>query len=202
MTTQKTTQIEVKENIDAIKKKSEAMQTMVNETKVTTESELKSVADKIKNIKQLGKFVRQEMEKFTKPAQMIINESRLKYLPYERMCKEAEFQLKVKAGIYMEKIENERIKKEDAITRRAEKGTIKEDTAVRKMEELGDEQKSVSTPTTQIQRKTVREVNIIDPVKIPNEYWIIDEVKVRKAALAGVKIPGVEIKEVSKIAIR
>lgn len=189
-------------NLTEIKSKSEEMQKMVDETKVTTDPELKIVADKIKNIKTLGKFVRQEMEKYTKPAQEIINNARTRYLPFEKLCKDAEAQLKAKANVYMTDIENKRRAKEDAIAKRAEKGNIKEETAVRKTEEIGEEKKSVSTDSSQIQRKIVQEIVIVDREKIPHEYWIVDEKKVRKVALAGIEIPGVEIRESSQIAIK
>jgi len=189
-------------NLTEIKSKSEEMQKMVDETKVTTDPELKIVADKIKNIKTLGKFVRQEMEKYTKPAQEIINNARTRYLPFEKLCKDAEAQLKTKANVYMTDIENKRRAKEDAIAKRAEKGNIKEETAVRKTEEIGEEKKSVSTDSSQIQRKIVQEIVIVDREKIPHEYWIVDEKKVRKVALAGIEIPGVEIRESSQIAIK
>ena len=185
-----------------IKTKSEEMQAMVDKTQVTTEIELKSVSDKIKSIKMLGKFVKAEKEKYTQPAQQIINEARTKYLPYEKMCKEAEDQLKNKADQYMTEVENERKRKEDVIAKRAETGNIKEETAVKKMEELGEEQKSVSTGSSQIQRKMVRTAFIMDREKVPHEYWDLNESRAKRAALAGANVPGVEVREVSQMAIK
>jgi len=185
-----------------IKTKSEEMQAMVDKTQVTTESELKSVSDKIKSIKMLGKFVKAEKEKYTHPAQQIINEARGKYIPYEKMCKEAEDQLKNKADQYMTDVENVRLAKEKKIADRAEKGNIKEETAVKKMEEIGEEKKSVSTGNSQIQRKMIPTAFIIDREKVPHEYWDLNEARAKKAALAGAKVPGVEVKEVSQMAIR
>ena len=185
-----------------IKTKSEEMQAMVDKTQVTTEPELKSVSDKIKSIKLLGKFVKAEKEKYTHPAQQIINEARTKYLPYEKMCAEAESQLKNKADQYMAKVEDERRKKEEAIAKRAEKGNIKEETAVKKMEEIGEEKKSVSTGNSQIQRKMVPTAFIVDREKVPHEYWDLNESRAKKAALAGAKVPGVEVRDVSQMAIK
>jgi hypothetical protein len=160
------------------------------------------VADKIKEIKELGKIIKTEKEKYTKPAQTIINEARSKYLPYERICRDAESALKIKARVYMERMEEERIRKEKSIADRADKGQLREETAIRKMEEIGTEKKSVDTGNSQIQRKIVKEVVIVDREKVPHEYWILDEVKVRKVALAGVTIPGVEVKEKSQMVVK
>ena len=194
--------VEDQMNLTEIKTKSEEMQEMVDKTQVTTEIELKSVSDKIKSIKMLGKFVKAEKEKYTQPAQQIINEARTKYLPYEKMCKEAEDQLKNKADQYMTEVENERKRKEDVIAKRAETGNIKEETAVKKMEELGEEQKSVSTGSSQIQRKMVRTAFIMDREKVPHEYWDLNESRAKRAALAGANVPGVEVREVSQMAIK
>ena len=185
-----------------IKIKSEAIEKMVNETKITCESELKSVADKIKEIKELGKVIKEQKEKYTKPAQSIINEARSKYLPYEKICSEAEVALKAKADMYMGDQERERLRKEESIARRAEKGQLREETAIRKLEEIGEEKKSIDTGEAQLQRKTVKSVVIVDREKIPHEYWVVDEVKVRKVALAGVEIPGVTVKEKSQMVIK
>lgn len=190
-------------SIKVVEEKIKGMRQMVESTVINNEQSLAESADKIKKIKMLGKAIRAEMEKYTKPAQQIINEARTRFLPYEKECKEAESQIKSKAGEYMTKQEEERRKKEESIARRADNGRLKEETAVRKMEELGDEKKSVTTGSgTQIQHKTVREAVIVDPDKVPREYWVIDEVKVRKVALAGVEIPGVEIRERKQIAVR
>ena len=185
-----------------IKTRSETMLSMVNETKITSDSELNLVANKIKEIKDLGKVIKAEKEKFTKPAQSIINEARSKYLPYEKICSEAEVALKAKADMYMGDQERERLRKEESIARRAEKGQLREETAIRKLEEIGEERKSIDTGEAQLQRKTVKSVVIVDREKIPHEYWVVDEVKVRKVALAGVEIPGVTVKEKSQMVIK
>jgi len=135
----------------------------------------------------LENLVKEEKEKYTHPAQQIINEARAKYLPYEKMCTEAEKQLKAKTGIYMTAVAYARRLKEEAIAKRAETGNIKEETAVRKMEELGEEQKSVSTGNSQIQRKMIRTAFIMDREKVPHEYWDLNESRAKKAALAGAK---------------
>ena len=204
MKTKQTEIIKVEDqmNLTEIKTKSEEMQEMVDKTQVTTEPELKLVSDKIKSIKMLGKFVKAEKEKYTQPAQQIINEARTKYLPYEKMCKEAEDQLKNKADQYMTDVENVRLAKEKKIADRAETGNIKEETAVKKMEELGEEKKSVSTGSSQIQRKMVRTAFIMDREKVPHEYWDLNESRAKRAALVGANVPGVEVREVSQMAIK
>ena len=189
-------------DLTSIQTKSEAMAKMVDETTVANDKDLTSLAEKIKNIKLLGAYIKAEKEKLTKPAQAIINEARLKYLPYEKMCSEAEGKLKVKASLYMTKVEADRLAQEAKIAKRVDTGNIKEETGIRKLEELGDEEKTVRTENVELQKKMVKTVIIKDRELIPHEYWVVDEVAVRRASLAGAKIPGVEVKEVAQISIK
>lgn len=187
--------------LSTIKKQAGKMQEMVDSTIVDSEEALAAVADKIKNVKTLGKAVRAEMEKYTKPAQAIINEARAKYLPFEKMCTDAETQLKKKAGAYMDEQEAKRKKEEEKIAARVEAGKLKEETGIRKMEELGEERKSVQTESTQLQRRKVRVAYITNAEMVPDKYWVLDESRVKREALAGVEIPGVEVREETQMAI-
>jgi len=189
-------------DIKMVEEKIHGMQAMVETTIVNSDQTLGEVADKIKAVKNLGLFIKQEKEKFTKPAQEIINNARAKYLPYERECENAERLLKNKAGAYMDAVEAERKRKEESIAKQMETGHIKEETAIRKMEAIGETQKTVTTDSgAKLTRKVVKEVVIVDREKIPHEYWVVDEVKVRKVALAGVEIAGVEVRESRQMSI-
>ena len=115
-------------DVTVVEEKVGGMQKMVEETKVTTDDELGAVADKIKNIKQLGKFIRQEMEVYTKPAMVIVRAAQAKFLPYEKECKAAEAGLKTKASVYMTEVEKARLKKEESVARQVDSGHIKEET--------------------------------------------------------------------------
>lgn len=198
-------------NLETVQEKVNGMQAKIDAITVESDEQLASVADVIKSIKTLGKFVKQEKERFTKPAQDIINNARAKYLPYEKACTQAENTLKNKAAKYMNDKEQERLKKEAQIAARAEKGTIKEETAVRKMGELGEQQKTVQTESTQMQTKKVKTVEFVDLKEVSDKdiiklardgYLKWDEVKARKVALAGVELPGVKVTEKTSIAIR
>jgi len=189
------------DQITAIKRQAVKMQEMVYQTIIDSDEALKAVADKINVIKQLKREIRAEMEKYTKPAQAIINEARAKYLPFEKMCDEAESQLKAKVAEYMDAQEAKRLKEEEKIVAKIEAGRMKEETGIRKIEELGNEVRTIQTENTQLQRRKVRVAYIVNAELVPDEYWIIDEVRVKRDALAGKLIPGVEVKEETQIAI-
>jgi hypothetical protein len=189
------------DQITAIKRQAMKAQEVVNQTTITNDDDLVAVADQINVIKRLKKEIRTEMEKYTKPAQAIINEARAKYLPLEKICDEAESQLKAKVAEYMDAQEAKRLKEEEKIVAKIEAGRMKEETGIRKIEELGNEVRTIQTENTQLQRRKVRVAYIVNAEIVPQEYWIIDEVRVKRDALAGKLIPGVEIREETQIAI-
>ena len=190
-----------KENKDltVIEQKLSGMQKVVEKTTVKNDKDLNSITELIKNIKNLGKFIKAEKEKYTKPAQEIINNARAKYLPYEKACAEAERELKGKAGTYMQEQEEIRLEKERKIL---EDKRLKEETAEKKIEELEPVKKTVETDSgAKMTMRTIKTVEIVDREKIPHEYWVVDEVKVRQAVLAGTEVPGAKIVEKKSMSI-
>lgn len=43
--------------------------------------------------------------------------------------------------------------------------------------------------------RNIRKLVITDPAKVPDRFWIIDEVALRQALMADEKVPGAELKE-------
>jgi len=189
-----------------VKKKTDGMEKMLKEFNVTNDDELDIVSDKIKQVKVLKRFIEQEKDKFVRPAKAIIAEARDKYDPYIKKCQNAEMVLKSKAAKYMQMIQEELLKKQAQIAAKVEKGSMTTETAIKKIENLPDSPKTVRTDNGSGLRLSKRKVaKIIDPDLIPKEYFVIDEVKVRRDAierdrLGLPQIPGVIIEEESSIA--
>ena len=190
--------VEVREKIDG-------MQKMLDKTQVTTDAELESVADKIKGIKTLAKFIKLKKDKFTAPAKEIIAEAKVTYDPFLKQCESAELNLKDKARKYMLEKEAERKKAEEKIAARVEKGTMRTDTAMKKIEAMPEVANTVKTDIGSKLRMAKRKVaRISDPNLVPKEYWIIDEVRIRRDAIMRDKmgqppIPGTVIEEVADL---
>ncbi len=188
-------------NVEEVEEKIKGMKAMVEGTEIKTDEDLEKVADTIKEVKTLGKIVKAEKERFTKPAMEIVNNAREKYLPFEQECKDAENALKDKADVFME-ARDKKIEEEEArIAAKVEKGSIKEETGLKQMENVEQQKPTIKTESgAQLQRKMVDVAVIVDESKIPHEYYDLNEVRVRRAALAGAIIPGVEIQKKSSIA--
>lgn len=215
------------------------MKEMIDSTVVTNGKELEEISDKIKKVKFLLKIVKDKKEKYVEPAKQIISEARETYDPMIKECENAEEVLKQKAKVYMLDVEKKEKEAQDKIAARVEKGTLKPETAMRKLEAMPEAPKTVRSDTGSALRMSKRKVAKIlnldnqqkmlaetlihglekiaeldgdnkraDEIKnilIPPEYWVIDEVRVRKEALEKDKnglpqIPGVVISEEADLA--
>lgn len=187
--------------ITAVKKQVQTVQSMVDDTAVTNQDELNLVADKIQQVKAVLKVIEDKKKKYTEPANAILREARETYDPMIKQCRNAEIVLKDKAKRYMLAEQDKQRIEQERIATRVEKGTMKIETAARKMEAITEAPKTVRTDTGSGLRMAKRKVaTIVDPELIPDEYWIIDEVRVRREALDRNKngqeqIPGVKITE-------
>jgi len=198
---------EVKDqDLVVVKEKLKGMQKMLDTTMVTSDEELAGVSDKIKGIKTLLKMIEQKKEKFTEPAKAIIAEAKETYDPMIKECRNGEIVLKERAQKYMVDKDNKRIADEKKIADKVESGYMKPETAMNKIENLPEVPKTVRTDTGSGLRMAKRKVaKIQNPDLIPDEYWVIDEVRVRREALEREKnglpqIPGVVISEEASLA--
>jgi len=193
------------QSLSVIKTQATKMHRMLDEFQVVDNQSLALVADKIKSVKMLSKAVEEQKKKFTDPAKAIIDEAREKFDPIIKECKNAEIVLKQRAGAYMQAQEDARKKEEEKIAARVEKGTMKPETAMIKLDAMPEAKTTVRTDKGSGLRMTKRRVAFIEqPQDVPDEYWIIDEVRVRREALERDKngeaqIPGVIIREESSM---
>lgn len=171
---------------------------------ITSDEDVAKAADFLKGVKKLATFIKEQKDKLVKPAKAIIAEAGEKYDPYVKECQNAEVVIKQRVQKFLDEKEAKRRLDQQRIADRIERGTMKPETAVRKMEEIGDEKKTISTGSAGIQRVVRKVAVIVAPELIPDEFWVVDEVRVRREALARhtanlEQIPGVEIREESTI---
>lgn len=188
--------------LSIIKRNVTSMKKMLDEFKVTSDEELSLVAGKIASIMKLKKQVKEAQDSYMKPAKQIIAKAKEDYDWIIDECDSARKILDGRAIAYHNAQEAKRRAEEEKIAKKVEAGRMKPETAVAKMETLTTPSKTVSSDNGSTLSFTVRKVpRIVNPDIIPEEFWIIDEVRVRREALArmtaGVEqIPGVVIDEV------
>lgn len=135
---------------------------------------LKSIQEKKKEIKESINFLMLPIQTMEKRAIEIEKEIKDKMLSWQ-LAQEAKAEKKI-----------------EQIETKIESGELSFEKGVAKMENLEPEVK-VETESFSLKFREDRKMEITDSILVPDEYWVIDEVKLRKDVLAGKEIPGTKI---------
>ena len=165
----------------------------VHELEVNTPQQVIQATELLSHTNKELDALLQKEEKITKPALLVIKNERERWAPYKAMLKDTITLLRTKLSDY-QTLETQRAAKEaQAIADRASRGTIKVETAVRKLSEIDAPEAKVLTSNGSLTFRPKDTLSIIDPLKIPREYLIPDEDRILKALQGGTVVPGCAI---------
>jgi IS30 family transposase len=181
-----------KEIVEA-KKQVTFVQQKANELVIETEADMAKGSDLLDAVKKVEKMIIEKKETITRPLMSALANARDLFRPLENAHAEAKKTIKAKMLAFTEK-EEARIEAEKArIIARAEKGTYRVDTAVKKLEETGEAARSFSGSTGKTSIRQVTKVRIVDESLIPREYLVPDMPAITEAVLRKkIAVPGVE----------
>ena len=166
---------------------------------VKTVDDLTAATELLGKIKTVGKMITSKKETITKPLNEALKNARAFFAPLEKQWWEAERIVKDKMISYQNKELAKADKKTEVIEQKVEAGKMSFDKAAEKIEAVTP-QKNVTTDAGAAQFRTVRRVVVNDETLVPREYLMLDMVKIRKVALAGVNIAGVSVGEEHTVA--
>jgi len=166
---------------------------------VKTADDLTGATELLGKIKTVGKAITAKKESMTKPLNEALRNIRDFFRPVEAQWANAEQIVKGKMIDYQNAELAKAAKKTEVIEQKVESGKMSFEKAAEKIEAVTP-QKNVTTAAGAAQFRTVKEVVIDNETLIPREYLILDMVKIRKVALAGVTIPGVRVIEKQAVA--
>jgi hypothetical protein len=171
-----------------------------NELSISSQEDMERGTDLLASVKEVKKSITERKEAITRPLMEALASARDLFKPLESGYAEAEKTIKAKM-LEFSIAENERIEKEKSrVEARVEKGTMRVDTAIKKIEDIGDKKSSFEGSTGKVSIRIMRKVRIVDENLIPREYLVPDTRRITQVALVGVVIPGVEIFEDKVIA--
>lgn len=181
--------------LNAEKKQVEKAGAFATSLEIKTEEDYTAALEEGKAIKDLGKTITARKEEITKPINASLKSIRALFAPMEDTVEGALALIKSK----MLKYSSDKKTKEDAekakLDARVEKGTMKEETAERKKNEI-DQAKmpnavvaSSGAAAVTTKRKAYR---VIDKAKIPLQFMEPDMVKIKASFRAGTPVEGVE----------
>jgi len=140
-------------------------------------------------------------EEITKPLNAALKSVRDLFKPIETAGDNALRTIKQKMLAYTaeqtRKAEEAKIK----LAERVERGTMKVETAVRKIEEIKAPEKTVATDEAKAVTKTVIKYRVTDKTKIPLEFMEPDMVAIKASFKKGVSVPGCEAYEEKELTL-
>ncbi|MDE2020414.1 MAG: hypothetical protein KGJ13_08770 [Patescibacteria group bacterium] len=186
-------------NLELVEHNLEVGKEIFKSTVIRSAEDLKRVSDRVKHIKQLGKEVEERKDRFVAPAKAIIAEAKDIFDEAIAWFKNAERELKGKATAFMLEQERKAAAEQAKIAAKVESGKMSTEKAVEKIENMAPTG-GVQTDNSAMQLRKRWNAYITHPNLVPEEYWVIDENRVRKEALerhkAGLpQIPGVEMRQ-------
>ena len=176
------------------------VQKAANSLEIKSPEDMAKGSDLLDAVKKVEASIIERKEQITRPLMTALASARDLFKPLEVGHVEAKKTIKAKMLEYS-LAEEERINKEkERVEKRVEKGTMRTDTAIKKMEEIGDVQKSFEGGTGKTSIRTITKVRIVDESLIPREYLVPDMTKITEAVLRQkLTIAGVETYEEKSI---
>ena len=161
---------------------------LIKDFRVNSQPTLVRANDYLVQITQAEKRVVEREREILDP----LNKAKKSLIDFFRPAKERlitiKSQLKADMIRYVAEMEKIEIQKKAEIEKKVESGEIDIDKAVEKIEKVEEKKGVIITRTNKV-------IKIIDRAKVPGKYWEINNVLLRRDALFGIEIPGVEIVE-------
>jgi hypothetical protein len=195
-------------NLTPVKRQVTTISNQAGDLYIDSNESLAAATDILSKIKAASKDVKNRKEEITKPLNEALKSARSLFKPLEDDLATAERTIKGKMLDYSNEVERKAAEQAAKLEKRVEKGTMRVDTAMRKMDDIETVGSSVQGENGSIQFRTVRNIKIVDPTKIPLKYLSNEKVlaaisaAVRTDVLNGTKVDGVEIVEEKQIAAK
>lgn len=195
-------------NLTPVKRQVTTISNQAGDLFIDSNESLAQATDILSKIKTASKDVKNRKEEITKPLNDALKSARSLFKPIEDDLATAERTIKGKMLDYSNEVERKAAEQAAKLEKRVEKGTMRVDTAMRKMDDIETVGSSVQGESGSIQFRTVRNIKIVDPTKIPLKYMMNEKVlaaisaAVRTDVLNGTKVDGVEIVEEKQIAAK
>lgn len=175
--------VEVKKNVLSV-------QQVANSLSVTDPASAEKASAVLHEIKEATRVLTEKKTDITRPIMESLAKVKALFAPLELSLKNADQMVRAKMLAYQIEEEDKKEKATAKIVERAAKGTIKSETAVKKLGEVGEVAKTQGVKFT-----TRRKLEIVDETMIPHEYMTPDREKITKALFADILVPGCGLKE-------
>jgi glycerate kinase len=169
------------------KKASSSINKLKRITSITTEEEYNQARDQTKILKDVLSEATKQKKEMTDGIQKTLKAIQAHFKPFENKVAVIESEIKTLMAKFLDKKEEKKIQLEEKFS----KGKMKVSTFADKSSAL-----SSSAGVRKVEKLFINDVS-----KIPREYLVPDEDKIKQALKEGTKIAGCELKRVNSISI-
>ncbi len=181
---------ETKKELVIVKTQTTKAYEAVKELKIKSIEGLEVAKGFLNKLGLLKKLITEKKNKLINPAKAIIEEAKNLYLPFEERILEADGIVRQKMLDYNQVLRIEEEKRRLALEEEAKKkktDEVKIEKAVEKVETVIEKLNWIPTRKNKV-------IKIIDESKVPDRYWILDMVAIRRDAIEnGLEIEGVKV---------
>jgi hypothetical protein len=195
-------------NLTPAKRQVTTVSNQAGDLMIDSPESMTQATDILSKIKTSAKEIEKRKKEITDPLNASLKSARALFKPLEDDLATAEKTIKDKMLDYSNEVDAKAAAEAAKLEARVEKGTMRTDTAMRKMDDIETMGSSVQGAKGSVQFRIVRNVKIVDPTKIPLKYLTNEKVMdalraaVRTDVLNGTKVDGVEIVEEKQIAAK
>ena len=167
---------------------------------IVSEEDMVVASNVLDEVKKVEKSIVDRKKEITGPLMMALASARGLFKPLEEGHKQAKEIIKTKMINYTV-AEEERVElQKSRVVKRVEKGTMRTDTAIKKMEDIGDAPKSFEGTNSKTSIREITKLRITDESLIPREYMEPNLKKLTEAVLKQkIEVPGTETFEEKSI---
>ncbi len=159
--------------------------------KISNAQHMVQATETLSVLNKYADSVKEKKESVTKPLNVALKAARGLFSPLEDKLESAIGSIRRAMIDYQTEQKRIADKEADKIAARVDKGTLKAETAVRKMGDIEKPAEAIATDSGSIKFKTVEKFEVMDVTLLTKDYLLPNEVAIRKAMLAGIKINGV-----------
>ena len=168
-----------------------SIQRAINSLEVKTPDDAEKASELLHMVKEAMKVVTTKKTEITAPLMASLGKIKALFKPFEDDLNDADKRTRGKLLAYQIEEEDKKEQAKANIAARAAKGSIRQDTAVTKLGEVGEVEKTAGVKFT-----TRRQLEIVDEFLVPREFLVPNREAITKALFADIVVPGCVLKEV------
>ena len=178
-----------------------SIQDYAGSLEVTSEDSYKEALNEGKQIKTQLDAIIARKEEITKPLNATLKSVRDLFRPFEERGESALRVIKDKMLSFSKEQTRKAEEAKQKLAERVERGTMKPETAVRKIEEMKAPEKTIATDEGKATTRTVKKYRVVDMKKVPLEFMEVNMTLVRNAFRAGKPVLGCEEYEETELSL-